>query len=557
MSIPPGAFHLPAHTGPLLLHNFNRTAIAGNINKTENKLTLKSKTALRMHSTKVERVPGVNDLLPETYQINQHIQNTLAISFESFGYRPIDVPILEHTELYLRKSGEDIVTRLYDFTYRNRRLCLRPEFTASVVRAYLDSLENRPLPQRLYYSGPAFRYEKPQKQRYRQFTQMGVELLGAAGAIADAEVISTACSGINSLGLTDYKVVIGHIGVLNQFLDNLQLENRLRSLILSMMETLRKEGKEAVEKRLRRVYSSLRTYRVDEEENEVNSTTNILTEILHSMEETEGREAILHLLKNMNIGLDGNREPEEIVDRLLAKIKRLDQTPLVGQALDFMKELGELQGEPLAVLKEAEKLLANYGIDASPLQQLHQIINTLEFHNIDKNKISFDLGVSRGLQYYTGMIFEIYHGQPGEERQICGGGRYDDLVVTFGGKQETPATGFSYGIERLRQALEIEGKLPKKSRFVDVLVVAVNSEDNGYAIATAQELRKSGLRVEFDIKGQGVSANLEYAAKLEIPFAIIIGAEEIKTEKVVLKNLASGEEKTLSVQESIEQLSNC
>jgi histidyl-tRNA synthetase len=509
-----------------------------------------------MRSTKVERVRGVNDLLPNVYQTNQQLQNTLAKCFGSFGYRPIDVPLLEHTELYLRKSGEDIVTRLYDFTYRNRRLCLRPEFTASVVRAYLDNLESRPLPQRLYYSGPAFRYERPQKDRYRQFTQMGVELLGAAGAIADAEVISTACSGIDSLGLTDYKVVIGHIGVLNQFLDNLKLENRLRSLILSMMETLRKEGTEAVQKRLKRVYSSLGTYKVDEEETEVNSTTNTLTEILHGMEETEGRDAILHLLKNMNIGLDGNREPEEIVDRLLAKVKRQDQTPLVGQALDFMKELGQLQGEPLAVVKEAEKLLANYGIDASPLQLLQQIIDTLEFHNLDKNKISLDLGFGRGLSYYTGTIFEIYHGQPGAERQICGGGRYDDLVVTLGGKQETPATGFSYGMERLHKALEIEGKLPGISRFVDALVVPVSSEDNGCAIATAQKLRQSGLRIEFDIRGKGVSANLEYASKQEIPFAIIIGGDERKADKVVLKNLASGEQKTLSVEEAIQQLSN-
>lgn len=509
-----------------------------------------------MRSTKVERVPGVNDLLPNAYQINQQLQNTLAKCFQSFGYRPIDVPLLEHTELYLKKSGEDIVTRLYDFTYRNRRLCLRPEFTASVVRAYLDNLQNLPFPQRLYYSGPAFRYERPQKEKYRQFTQMGVELLGAAGAIADAEIISTACSGLDSLGLTDYKVVIGHIGVLNQFLDNLKLENRLRSLILSMMETLRKEGTAAVQKRLKRVYSSLGTYKVEEEETELNSTTNTLTEILQGMAETEGREAILHLLKNMNIGLDGNRDPEEIVDRLLAKIKRQDQTPLVGQALDFMKELGQLQGEPLAVVKEAEKVLANYGIDASPLQVLQQIIDTLEFHEIDKSKISFDLGVSRGLQYYTGTIFEIYHGEPGAEKPICGGGRYDDLVVTLGGQQETPATGFSYGLEPLGEALEIEGKLPASYRFVDGLVVPVSSEDNGCAIATAQKLRQSGLRIEFDIRGKGVAANLEYASKQEIPFAIIIGAEERKADKVVLKNLASGEQKSLSIEEAIDAINN-
>ena len=126
----------------------------------------------------------------------------------------------------------------------------------------------------------------------------------------------------------------------------------------------------------------------------------------------------------------------------------------------------------------------------------------------------------------------------------------------MGGQRETPATGFSYGLERLRQALEIEGKLPVNSRFVDALVVPVSSEDNGYAIATAQKLRQSGLRVEFDIRGKGVAANLEDATKLEIPFAIIIGAEEIKADKVVLKNLASGEQKTLSIEAAIDTINN-
>ena len=153
-----------------------------------------------MQTVKVERVRGVNDILPSTYQIDQQIKSILSRNFESYGYQPIDVPLIEYTELYLKKSGEDIISRLYDFIYRNRRLCLRPEFTASVVRAYLDNLQEVPLPVRLYYKGPVFRYEQPQKERYRQFTQMGIELIGATGAIADGEVISLASQGLGQIG---------------------------------------------------------------------------------------------------------------------------------------------------------------------------------------------------------------------------------------------------------------------------------------------------------------------------------------------------------------------
>ena len=507
-----------------------------------------------MRTTKVERVRGVNDILPDTYQIDQQIKSILSKCFECYGYRPIDVPLIEYTELYLKKSGEDIVSRLYDFVFRNRRLCLRPEFTASVVRAYLDNLKGVPLPVRLYYMGPAFRYERPQKERYRQFTQMGIELIGATGAIADAEVISTACQGLDNLGLTQYRVVIGHIGVVNNFLDNLQLETRLRSFLLTNMETFKKEGKRAVENRLQQIFPGFGDNYSSINQSVVKSTNKKLTDILQSMEANEARTAIFDLLDSMNIGIGGTREPEEIVDRLLTKMKRQDQTQKLSQALKFMGELIQLKGEPVEVLKEAEKLLSNYRIDASSLTQLHEIVDTLEYYNVDKSRISFDLGVSRGLQYYTGMIFEIYHGKPGEERQICGGGRYDDLIVNLGGRQETPATGFSYGMERLRQALETEGKIKENDNFVDILVVAVGEEDYSYAIRVAEQLRKVMLKVELDVKLRNVSSNLQYATKQNIPYVIIVGPTERMAAEVVLKNMASGEQKSLEVSEVISKL---
>lgn len=507
-----------------------------------------------MRTTKVERVRGVNDILSDTYQIEQHIKSTLSKCFESYGYRPIDVPLIEYTELYLKKSGEDIVSRLYDFVFRNRRLCLRPEFTASVVRAYLDNLKSVPLPVRLYYMGPAFRYERPQKERYRQFTQIGIELIGATGAIADAEVISSACQGLDHLGLTKYRVVIGHIGVVNNFLDNLQLETRLRSFLLTNMETLKKEGRLAVENRLYQIFPAFGDNYSSINQAATESTNKKLTDILQTMEENDARTAIFDLLDSMNIGIAGTRDPEEIVDRLLNKMKRQDQRQQLSQALDFMGELIKLKGKPIEVLKEAEKLLSNYSIDTSSLKQLHEILDTLEYYNVDKSRISFDLGVSRGLQYYTGMIFEVYHGNPGEERQICGGGRYDDLIVNLGGKQETPATGFSYGMERLRQALETEGKIRENDDFVDILVVAVSEEDYSYAIRVAEKLRQVMLKVELDVRGRNVSSNLQYATKQDIPYVIIVGPEERMAAEVVLKNMASGEQKNLEVSEVISKL---
>ncbi|MEQ9354005.1 ATP phosphoribosyltransferase regulatory subunit [Coleofasciculus chthonoplastes] len=509
----------------------------------------------KMRKTKIERVRGVNDVLPDDYAITKQLEDTLRQCFQSFGYRPIDVPLIEYTELYLRKSGEEIAPRLYDFIYRNRRLCLRPEFTASVVRAYVDNLQGVPQPIRLYYAGSAFRYERPQKERYRQFNQMGIELIGATGAMADAEIIAIASQGLNRLGLSGYRIVLGHIGVISKFLDNLQIESRLRSFLLTNMEILRKEGKSAVEQRLCDIYPAFALYTSNpklslEQTNSETVHSQRLSQLFQGMAESDAQTAILDLLDSMNIELAGNRDAQEIVDRLLTKIKRQDQTERVSKALEFMSQLGQLVGEPTEVLKEAQTLLCSHGIDDAGLEQLREIIKTLEFYNLNSSQISLDLGLSRGLQYYTGMIFEIYHGAGKQERQICGGGRYDDLVGTFGGRQNTPATGFSYGMERLRLALEAEGKVWQVDQFVDVWVVPVSQDDAGYAISVAQKMRHTGLAVAMDLRGKSVSSNFQYADKQGIPYTILVGSEERQASKVVLKQMDSGEQQQLTVSDA-------
>jgi histidyl-tRNA synthetase len=144
----------------------------------------------------------------------------------------------------------------------------------------------------------------------------------------------------------------------------------------------------------------------------------------------------------MTIKLDSLRDPDEIVGRLLAKMKRHDQWPMVKEALRFMNELGQLVGEPLTVLREAGKLLAAYAVDRSPLDHLRATIEHLEHYDLHWEQIDLDLGLTRGVYYHSGMVFEIEHGSAGEERQLCGGGRYDGLVTALRGRKDTPAAGF-------------------------------------------------------------------------------------------------------------------
>ena len=203
---------------------------------------------------RISALRGMRDVFGAEYWRARHAQDLLERRLRLHGYKPVDVPILENTELYLRKAGEDIAARLYEFDYRSRRVALRPEVTASILRVYVERLQDEPLPLRLQYSGPVFRYEKPQQHRYRQFTLTGAELLGASGPRADAEIIHLACSGLEQVGIRDYKLVIGHTDVLEGFLDGLGLRQQLVNFLLRNMENLRKRGIGAVVASLREIY---------------------------------------------------------------------------------------------------------------------------------------------------------------------------------------------------------------------------------------------------------------------------------------------------------------
>src|ERR1700730_1011410 len=186
----------------------------------------------------INRVRGTTDVLPPADARFRRLEAGLRLTFEQFGYQGIQTPILEPLELFLRKSGDEIVARMYSFAHWNRRLCLRPELTASVMRAFVDGLQGRALPLRLQYAGPSFRYERPSRGRSRQFTEVGVELIGASGAAADAEVLHLACAGLEAVGIKRYRLVIGHLGAALQLLAQLGMTDHAQGLVLDQMEPI-------------------------------------------------------------------------------------------------------------------------------------------------------------------------------------------------------------------------------------------------------------------------------------------------------------------------------
>jgi histidyl-tRNA synthetase len=214
-----------------------------------------------------------------------------------------------------------------------------------------------------------------------------------------------------------------------------------------------------------------------------------------------------------------------------------------------MNELGQLRGEPAAVLAEAERLLAAYEVDRSPLNHLRATIGNLGYYGVNWEHIELNLGLTRGVHHYTGLVFEIEHGSTGGERQLCGGGRYDTLVTALGGRKGTPAAGFAYGLERIKHALEDEraGAEHKAGPAVDILLVPVGVQDVPDAIAAAEQLRDLGLAVEMAIRERSVAGNFRYADRRQIPFAAVVGPDERAASVVTLKDLASRTSQQLPV----------
>jgi len=463
----------------------------------------------------LDRLRGMDDVLPPaTYRLRE-VVDTLSEMAESHGYQLIDVPLLEPTELFLRKSGEALAPKLYAFNLANRDICVRPEFTASVGRLFVDQLQDAPLPQRLYYSGPVLRHEKPQRGRRRQFTQLGLELIGADGPTADAEVILAACDGLNALGIGDYRVVLGHIGATLEMLEHLELDLRARNFVLSNLENLARSdrGLPFVEERLATLYP-LDTEMEPEED----------LHLTAGMPQEDARLLITSLLNRLDADVAlGSRSVDEIVENMLDRFSRPNQVPLIRQALGLAGQLHALSGPPGVALPAAAELLARHQISETPLRELEEIVSFLKAADLPEDSIEVNLGFGRGLHYYTGMIFEMYSTDPEVAgRQLCGGGRYDDLITSMGGRKLTPACGFAYGIQRLTACLPEAEIVPK----VDLLVTAEDGNMSGALLRIARRLRETGLGVETDARGRKGRSAAQYASRREIRYLLTLAGED-------------------------------
>ena len=489
---------------------------------------------------RVERLRGMHDLLPEAYQQQRWLVDSLSTFLARAGYVRVDTPILEQSDLFSASFGQELWQNLYAFRLHHRDLCLRPEYTASVCRLYLDHYQQQPLPLRFQYAGPIFRYEAPGRSRYRQHTQLGIELFGGHAASADAEILQLACEALSALQIYQYRLELGHIGVASGFINRLHLDDQAARLLLSLMEQISRseEGEQLAQARLEALYP-LNSPEAVVFPSPLGNAARIETHYITS------------LLNGISISFGDDDVRHEIVERFLWKMGRNEQRRQILHALEFLRALHAVSGSPPNVFGELRDLLGRYQLDPAPLAELQQLVSIVEQCGVPGEQILLNLSLGRGVSYYTGLVFEI-HAQDvdGFDTQLCGGGRYDRLMQAVGSSREVNACGFALGIERLltlvpRSALSVLAT-------TQALVIPVSTLDMQYALYVAQTARSYGIRTEVDVTGHGVAAGLRLATKKQIQFALIVGEDEQRRGLVTVRDLMTGEEQRVS-NESVAQ----
>jgi len=409
--------------------------------------------------TKLQNVRGTYDLYGAAKRKNKKVIATAAATVEKYGFEEIETPIFEFTEVFARNLGDtsDIVTKeMYCFQDRGgESLTLRPEGTAGIARSFISEGMQQNLPVKLYYAGPMFRYERPQKGRQRQFTQFGVELLGVASPLADVEVIAMAY----------------------QFLEQLGLEGAVTVEINSLGDT-----------------ESRNAYRTK------------LVEYLKAHYDELSPESKSRVEKNPLRVLDSKEE----CDKAVVAAAPLYADSLNQYSADFFKQ----------VLSGLDELGIKYHVN---------------------NRLV------RGLDYYAHTVFELVTDKLGAQGTVLGGGRYDGLIGQMGGG-DVPGIGWACGVERLAMLLPQDVERPRP-----IAVIPVGDDTQSQALKIAWQLRRAGFCVEHAYSGN-LKKRMTKANKVNAVKAVIIGSEELASGSVTVKDLDSGAQTTVKIENLVKEI---
>jgi len=402
-------------------------------------------------------IKGTYDILPNDADSWQRVETCVREFITRAGYSEIRTPAFEKTELFTRSVGEDsdvVSKEMYSWTDQGGTdLTLKPEYTASVIRSYIQHNLGAKSPlTKLYYLDNLFRRERPQKGRYRQFRQYGIEAIGSPHPEQDAEVITIAYELLVELGIKDITLKLNSIG-------SLECRNEYRQALKDFLQPH-----------------------------------------LDKLSETSR--------------------------------KRFDSNPMriLDTKIDF----------EIALLQDAPTITSFLSPDdANHFDEVQIYLEALDV------PFTLDTSLVRGLDYYTRTTFEIISSKLGAQDALCGGGRYDKLAETLGGKQ-TPAVGFAAGLERILIAMD-EFDTDQKIQADKIYLIGLGDAVRPTMLKILSDVRKAGLIMEFDSLRRSIKSQMREANKIGASLAIIIGDKELKNKSVQIKDLNNGQQESISI----------
>ncbi|MDA1127518.1 MAG: ATP phosphoribosyltransferase regulatory subunit [Chloroflexi bacterium] len=392
----------------------------------------------------VSRLQGMRDLSEESWHHKIGLQDRLRNLLSGYGYRLLETPVLEPTELFLRKSGGELASHLYSFTDAgSNAVSLRPEFTSPIMRHYLENADKISLPARWQYCGPVFRFDVSHPEASGQFTQVGGELIGSSEITADVELLNLAVGVSTQLGLDGWSLQLADLEILDSLLDPVGVSARARSFIIQNMPRLR-EGRSAVPRLLE---EGRHLHLVGGSNGNGDPEDVALRQAVHGLDDAQARSVLLGLLQWNSADQLGQRTPEDVVERLLSKIRGADSEENLRRGLELASDLAAIKGEPGQAVESVRKTLASADANQDAVDRLSEVVGLISSGPDARGRMVLDFGLVRGMAYYNGVIFEVSH--PGWPGALGGGGRYDTLSRALGGGEAVPALGFAYNLDAL------------------------------------------------------------------------------------------------------------
>ena len=418
---------------------------------------------------------GFMELLPRDQIVFNAMLDKIKNSYESFGFVPIDTPVIERSEVLLAKSGGDTAKQVYRFNKGDNDLSLRFDLTVPLARYVSMHSGELTFPFRRYHIGKVYRGEKPQKGRFREFYQCDIDIVGngTLSVYNDAEIVGVIYNTFKSLDLGEFKIMINNRKVLGGFFAQYGVEDP--------------------------------------------------TEVLRCIDRLD------------KIGLK-------------AVCEELTKLGLGEEAVKAAAELASLCGKPAEIISGLREMNVENELFKAGVDELEAVCGAISAYGVPEECFSVNLRIARGLDYYTGTVYETFLNDHPELGSICSGGRYDELASNYT-SQKLPGVGISIGLSRLFYQLRESGVIcadDAPATTTRVLVVPMDDTVE-YGLRVAALVRGSGIPAETYLNGGKMGKKLTYANKLGIPYVMVCGADEKENSTVMLKNMKTGEQQSIKL----------